>query len=172
MTHRPYGAYAVALVLLLPRGKAAAFAGVQRALFEVLLGGAFAPNHIGMPIVPAGVKLDFLRPQVLMSRNITGGPLTGYLMGGLKYQIEHHHFPNMPRPSVKRDHALVRAHCATNAVAYTETGLFSAYRAIARYLRPVSFTAKDPFTCPLVAMYRGAAPPHQLAGTSREISPT
>jgi hypothetical protein len=63
---------------LLPPGKAAAFVGVQLAVFGVLLGGAFAPNHIGMPIVPAGLKVDFLRRQVLMSRNISGGRITGY----------------------------------------------------------------------------------------------
>jgi len=61
---------------LLPAGTAAAFVGVQLAVFGVLLGGAFAPNHIGMPIVPAGLKVDFLRRQVLMSRNISGGRIT------------------------------------------------------------------------------------------------
>jgi len=64
------------LFLLLPAGTAAAFVGVQLAVFGVLLGGAFAPNHIGMPIVPAGLKVDFLRRQVLMSRNISGGRIT------------------------------------------------------------------------------------------------
>jgi hypothetical protein len=78
---------------LLPAGTAAAFVGVQLAVFGVLLGGAFAPNHIGMPIVLAGLKVDFLRRQVLMSRNISGGRITGYAMGGLNYQIEHHLFP-------------------------------------------------------------------------------
>ncbi len=72
------GGYVAALLLLLPPGKAAAFVGVQLAVFGVLLGGAFAPNHIGMPIVPAGLKVDFLRRQVLMSRNISGGRITGY----------------------------------------------------------------------------------------------
>jgi hypothetical protein len=47
-------------------------------VFGVLLGGTFAPNHIGMPIVPAGLKVDSLRRQVLMSRNISGGRITGY----------------------------------------------------------------------------------------------
>src|SRR5664280_2366208 len=46
-----------------------------------------------MPIVLAGLKVDFLRRQVLMSRNISGGRITGYAMGSLNYQIEHHLFP-------------------------------------------------------------------------------
>jgi hypothetical protein len=108
---------------LLPAGKAAAFVGVQLAVFGVLLGGAFAPNHIGMPIVPAGLKVDFLRRQVLMSRNICGGRITG--SAGLNYQIEHHQFPNMPRPNLKRAQPLVRAHCAEHGVDYTETSLLA-----------------------------------------------
>ena len=41
-------AYPAALLLLLPRGKAAAFFGVQMTLFGIFLGGSFAPNHKGM----------------------------------------------------------------------------------------------------------------------------
>jgi hypothetical protein len=58
-------------------------------LFGVLLGGSFAPNHKRMPLVPPGVKVDFLRRQVLMSRNVLGGPLLDFAMGGLNLQIEH-----------------------------------------------------------------------------------
>ena len=142
------------LFLLLPAGTAAAFVGVQLAVFGVLLGGAFAPNHIGMPIVPAGLKVDFLRRQVLMSRNISGGRITGYAMGGLNYQIEHHLFPNMPRPNLKRAQPLVRAHCAKHGVAYTETSLLQSYRIITRYLNALGVRGQDPFRCPLVALYR------------------
>ena len=74
-----------------------AFLAVQLGLFGVLLGGAFAPNHKGMPIVPRTAKVDFLRRQVLMSRNIRGGRFTDFAMGGLNYQIEHHLFPSMPQ---------------------------------------------------------------------------
>jgi hypothetical protein len=57
------------------------------------MGSSFAPNHIGMPLVSPKLKLDFLRRQVLMSRNISGGPPISVFMGGLNYQIEHHLFP-------------------------------------------------------------------------------
>ena len=72
------------------------------ALFGVYLGGSFAPNHKGMPIIPAGMKVDFLRRQVLTSRNIRGGTAVDFAMGGLNYQIEHHLFPSMPRPNLRR----------------------------------------------------------------------
>jgi fatty acid desaturase len=143
------------LLVLLPVGKAAAFIGLQLALFGVLLGGSFAPNHKGMPIVPADMKVDFLRRQVLMSRNIRGGLLTDFMMGGLNYQIEHHLFPSMPRPNLKRAQPLVRTHCAAHAVAYTETSLGHSYAIVVRYLNAVGLGSRDSFQCPLVRQYRG-----------------
>ena len=89
------------LLVLLPPGKAAAFLAVQLAVFGLLLGGSFAPNHTGMPIVPEDLKIDFLQRQVLMSRNVKGNFLVNAAMGGLNYQIEHHLFPSMPRPHLK-----------------------------------------------------------------------
>ncbi len=47
------------------------------------------------------MKLDFLRRQVLMSRNVRGGVIADFAMGGLNYQIEHHLFPSMPRPDAQ-----------------------------------------------------------------------
>lgn len=147
-------AYVVVLLVLLPPGKAAAFFGLQMALFGVFLGGAFAPNHKGMPIVPATMKVDFLRRQVLMSRNVRGGLMTDFAMGGLNYQIEHHLFPSMPRPNLKQAQSLVRAHCAKHGVAYTETSLVASYGIVVRYLNQVGLRARDPFDCPLVTQFR------------------
>jgi fatty acid desaturase len=149
------GGYLAVLFLLLTPGRALAFLGVQLAVFGVLLGGAFAPNHIGMPIVPATARPDFLRRQVLMSRNVRGGAVVGFLMGGLQHQIEHHLFPSMPRPALKRARALVRAHCARHGIGYEETSLPQAYARIIRYLNAVGRRGADPFRCPLVSMYRG-----------------
>ena len=69
---------------------------------------SFAPNHKGMPIVPAEVKLDFFSKQVRTSRNICGGWWANVLMGGLNYQIEHHLFPSMARPNLRKARALVK----------------------------------------------------------------
>jgi fatty acid desaturase len=101
--------------------------GVQLAVFGVLLGGSFAPNHKGMPLVPKNAKVDFLRRQVLMSRNIRGGPVTDFFMGGLNYQIEHHLFPSMPRPNLRKVQPMVRAFCAEHRINYTETSLLGSY---------------------------------------------
>jgi fatty acid desaturase len=145
----------VALVLLvLPPGKAAAFLGVQIAVFGVYMGGSFAPNHVGMPLVSAKLKLDFLRRQVLVSRNISGGRLMALVMGGLNYQVEHHLFPSMARPHLRKLQPLVVAHCAAEGVPYTQTNLWEAYRSVLGYLNTVGLKGKDPFLCPLVAQRR------------------
>ena len=144
-------AYVVALLLVLPVGMAAAFVAVQSAVFGLWLGGSFAPNHTGMPIVPATSRIDFLRRQVLMSRNVRGGLWVDFAMGGLNYQIEHHLFPSMPRPNLPQARPLVQAYCAAHDVRYTEVGLCEAYRVIVDYLNNVGVRARGPFECPLIA---------------------
>jgi fatty acid desaturase len=139
---------------LLPFGMAWAFIGVQLAVFGLYMGATFAPNHKGMPIIPADVKLDFLSKQVRTSRNITGGWWATILMGGLNYQIEHHLFPSMPRPHLRAARALVRKHCRSNDVPYVETSLLSSYRTVIGYLNRVGLAARDPFDCPLASRLR------------------
>ena len=142
----------VALVVwVLPPWTALAFLGVQLTVFGFYMGFSFAPNHIGMPLVPATLKLDFLRRQVLMSRNISGGPLMSVFMGGLNYQIEHHLFPSIARPHLRKLQPLVRAHCAAEGVPYTQTTLWAAYRRVIAHLNTVGLKGNDPYVCPMVA---------------------
>jgi fatty acid desaturase len=148
-------AYIVLVLVLLPPGKASAFFAVQSAVFGVCLGASFAPNHKGMPIVPRTMKIDFLRRQVLTSRNVRGGFLVDFVLGGLNYQIEHHLFPSMPRPNLRRARPIVRAYCLENDVSYTEVGLFESYGIVVDYLNNVGIRARDPFDCPLAAQLRG-----------------
>jgi fatty acid desaturase len=140
--------------LVLPPGKAVAFLAVQLAVFGFYLGAAFAPNHIGMPLVSARLRLDFLRRQVLMSRNVRGGMAMSILMGGLNYQIEHHLFPSMPRPHLRRAQKLVAAHCVAMGVPYTQTTLWRSYGIVLRYLNTVGLQGRDAFLCPMVAQRR------------------
>jgi fatty acid desaturase len=146
--------YVVVLVLLLPPGLAAAFFVVQMAVFGLCLGGSFAPSHKGMPIVPKDVKIDFLRRQVMMSRNVRGGVLVDVAMGGLNYQIEHHLFPSMPRPNLRLAQPAVRAYCAEQGIVYTEAGLFESYGIVIDYLNNVGIRARGPFECPLAVGMR------------------
>jgi fatty acid desaturase len=87
-----------------------------------------------MPVLSEDDDLDFLRRQVLTSRNVSGGRLTETMLGGLNYQIEHHLFPAMPRPSLRRCRTLVQAFCAQTGLLYCEKGLLSSYSEVLRHL--------------------------------------
>jgi fatty acid desaturase len=148
------GAYLTAIFLLLPPGMAFAFVGVQLAVFGVYMGASFAPNHKGMPILPKDSKVDFLRRQVLTSRNISGGWLVDTYMGGLNYQIEHHLFPNMPRPNLSRAQVIAREYCRAHDIEYTETTVAQSYGIVIRYLNRVGLAAGgDPFDCPAASAF-------------------
>ncbi|HVX46354.1 MAG TPA: acyl-CoA desaturase [Mycobacteriales bacterium] len=151
------GGYLTALLLVLSPGKAAAFLAVQLGLYGLYMGAAFTPNHTGMPIVPRPMKIDFLRRQVLTSRNISGGWFIHFALGGLNHQIEHHLFPNMPRPNLRRVRPLVRDFCHRHDITYTETSLLASYGIVIRYLNDVGLAGRDPFGCPLAAALRAPA---------------
>ena len=127
-------AYVGGVLLVLGPVKAVAFFAVHQAVFGLYMGCSFAPNHKGMPTIPNDEKVDFLRRQVLTSRNVRGGWFTDLLLGGLNYQIEHHLFPNMPRANLRAARLLVRDHCRERAISYTETSLVGSYRIVLRHL--------------------------------------
>jgi fatty acid desaturase len=126
--------YVTAVVLVLSPMRALVFVVVQQGLFGLYLGCAFAPNHKGMPILAEDDDTDFLRRQVLTSRNVRGGRLVDVLLGGLNYQIEHHLFPSMPRASLRHARPIVRAHCLQHGLPYVETSLFDSYRQALHHL--------------------------------------
>lgn len=132
--------YLSILLIVLPPLQALGFLVLHQALFGLYLGMTFAPNHKGMPH-PAGDE-DFLRKQVLTSRNIRGGRFTDAAMGGLNYQIEHHLFPGMPAPNLGKAQPIVQAYCAEIGVPYEQTGLVTSYRQALRYLHEVGEPAR------------------------------
>jgi fatty acid desaturase len=137
------GYFALVFLVLSPV-KAVVFIVVQQGLFGLYLGCSFAPNHKGMPALDPADEGDFLRRQVLTSRNVRGNWLTDFALGGLNYQIEHHLFPSMPRPNLRRSRLLVRTFCRDNDVLYTETSLVSSYAQALRHLNTVSRATRVP----------------------------
>ncbi|WP_435206251.1 fatty acid desaturase family protein [Micromonospora sp. bgisy143] len=129
--------YAGLLLAVMSPGKALLFAAVHQGLWGLYMGCAFAPNHKGMPMPTAEDELDFLRKQVLTSRNVRGSRLVDTALGGLNYQIEHHLFPNMPRANLRRAQPIVRAYCAEQGIPYAETGLVESYRQALAHLHEV-----------------------------------
>jgi fatty acid desaturase len=129
--------YVTALVLVLTPLQAVAFLVVHQGLLGLYLGCAFAPNHKGMPTLTRDEELDFLRRQVLTSRNVVGSRLVDFVLGGLNYQIEHHLFPNMPRPNLRRAQPLIRAFCQDHDLPYAEATMFGSYAQAVRHLHAV-----------------------------------
>ena len=114
--------------------KALAFIALQQAVFSLYLGVSFAPNHKGMPIIESATEAGFARRQVVTARNISGGPFTTFMLGGLNRQIEHHLFPSMPRPNLRRVEGLVRDFCAATDLGYSEESFVESFRQIVHHL--------------------------------------
>lgn len=145
---RMIGFVTLVFIVLSP-GIAFVFLAVQLGLFGFYMGIAFAPNHKGMPVVPKDLTLDFLRRQVLMSRNVRGSRVIDVVMGGLNYQVEHHLFPSMPRPHLRHAAPIVAGYCEAHDVKYTRVGLFTSYGIVVRYINRVGLGERDVFACPL-----------------------
>jgi fatty acid desaturase len=126
--------YLTVVLLVLSPLKALAFVAVQQAVFSLYLGISFAPNHKGMPIIETATAASFARRQVVTARNITGGRFTDFMLGGLNYQIEHHLFPWMPRPNLRRAQGLVRDFCVATDLGYREESFVESFRQIVHHL--------------------------------------
>lgn len=136
-------AYLTVVALVLPPLKAVAFVALHQALFGLYLGCTFAPNHKGMPLATRDER-DFLRRQVLTARNIRGGRVADLVFGGLNYQVEHHLFPSMPRPNLRRSQPLIREFCVARGVRYEDSGVLGSYRQALRHLHRVGAPLRHP----------------------------
>jgi len=146
--------FPVLVLWALGPGMGLAFMAVQLVVFGLYMGGSFAPSHKGMPMIQKDMSVDFLRRQVLTSRNILGGRPMMWVMGGLNYQVEHHLFPSMPSVNLHRARPIVRAYCAENDILYTEATLFESYGIVIAFLNRVGMGYADPFDCPFASQYR------------------
>jgi fatty acid desaturase len=126
--------YLTVVLWVLSPLKALAFVVIQQAVFSVYLGISFAPNHKGMPVIESATAAGFARRQVVTARNITGGPFTTFMLGGLNYQIEHHLFPSMPRANLQRVQGMVRDFCTATGLGYSEESFVESFRQIVHHL--------------------------------------
>jgi hypothetical protein len=95
-----------------------------------------------MPIIETATPTSFARRQVVTARNITGGRFTDFMLGGLNYQIEHHLFPSMPRPNLRRVQGLVRDFCAATDLCYSEESFVGSFRQIVHHLSDVGAASR------------------------------
>jgi fatty acid desaturase len=120
--------YLTALFLIMSPAQALVFALVHHMVFGLHLGSVFAPNHKGMEMPDDDSNWGHLEKQVLTSRNVNGGLVTDWMMGGLNYQIEHHLFPSMPRANLRFAQPMVRSYCERIGMPYLSTGVIESYR--------------------------------------------
>ena len=125
------------LLLALPPWQALVFLLIHKLATGLYLGSTFAPNHKGMEILESGSQMDFLRRQVVTSRNICANVFNDMWYGGLNYQIEHHLFPAMPRANLAKAQRIIRAYCEAHGIAYHATGVRQSYCEILAYLHAV-----------------------------------
>lgn len=130
--------YSGFLLTAMPIVEALIFATLHHALTGLYFGLMFAPNHKGMATFSQEDRPDFLRSQVLTSRNVQPNFLTDFIYGGLNYQIEHHLFPTMPRNKFKAARPIVRSFCESQGIAYCETSLVRSYAEVLGHLRSVT----------------------------------
>jgi fatty acid desaturase len=126
--------YLTVVLWVLSPLKALAFIAIQQAVFSLYLGISFAPNPKGMPLIESATAAGFARRQVITARNIKGGRFTTFMLGGLNYQIEHHLFPSMPRPNLRRVQGLVRDFCEATDLSYSEESFVESFRLIIHHL--------------------------------------
>jgi fatty acid desaturase len=131
--------YYVGLPLLLGPWVGLAFILVHRGLLGLFIGAVFAPNHKGMLVVGEGdEQMDFLRKQVLTSRNVRSTPLIDFLYGGLNHQAAHHLFPGMPRNKLRDAADMTRRFCADHDISYHVTGVRQSFVEILQCLHETS----------------------------------
>jgi len=132
-----FTAYLTAVFLVLSPLTGIIFILVHQCLWGLYMGISFAPGHKGMPTLPPGHNIDFLRRQVMTSRNVRGGVWVDFTLGALNYQVEHHLFPSMPRPHLRLAQPIVRAFCDKRGIEYTECGWLRTYGYVLEHLHSV-----------------------------------
>lgn len=131
------------LFYLLGLWQAVLFIVIHQAFFGLYLGSVFAPNHKGMPIPGKDSQMDFLRRQVLTSRNLKAHWVTDFLFGPLGSQIEHHLFPNMPRNNLREAEKIVKVFCRARSIPYHETSVPQSYKEILQHLHRIGTRLRE-----------------------------
>ena len=138
-----FALYFALLFSVLEPLQALLFIAVHRGLFGTYMVSIFAPNHKAMPVLERDSKVDFLRRQVLTSRNVVAHRITDFLYGGLNYQIEHHLFPRLPRNKLREAQPIIREFCRDHSIAYHETGVLQSYKEILHHLHEVGAPLRE-----------------------------
>lgn len=133
-----YGWFAGVMVAYCSPLEALVFGLGSECLCGILLSVAFVVGHNGMAYYDADKKPEFSELQVTTTRNVHDDPLTGWFMGGLHYQIEHHLFPAMPRHNLAKIKPRVEALCRKYDIPYRCTTLWQGLKEVVGCLDEVA----------------------------------
>ena len=126
------------LFSLLPPLHALLFIIVHQVLYGMYMATIVTHNHIGMPLMPGGSKLDFLRREIITTRDLKTRRLTNFWWGGVNYHIEHHLFRTMPRCNLKRAQGIVKSFCEARSIPFHQVGVLESYKETVRFLYQAS----------------------------------
>ena len=137
-----YTCYGLALFYALDLPAALTVLVTHRMLVGPYVSMVVATNHMGMVRPDVTPQRDYLHNQIVTSRNVSSPAALDFLFAGLNYQIEHHLFPSMARPHLRRAQPIVRRFCAEHQIPYHETSLWRALVEMREYLRSVGTPAR------------------------------
>ncbi|KAF7640393.1 CRE-FAT-3 protein [Meloidogyne graminicola] len=97
-------------------------------------------NHNSVSKFPenSGLLNNFAALHILTTRNMKSSLFVDWFWGGLNYQIEHHLFPTMPRPNLKKCSLLVKQFCLDTELNYLEDDFLTGYFASLKLLYKIS----------------------------------
>ena len=105
----------------------------------LLLAVAFGVGHNGMAVFDPATRPAYGELQVATTRNVDNDALglTGWFMGGLHVQIEHHLYPSVPRHNLEAIRPRVEAMCKRHGVPYHSTTLLQGTVEVLTHLNDV-----------------------------------
>ncbi len=104
---------------------------------SVFTAAVFAPNHIGMPMLSPGERMEYVEQQVTTSRNLSNAAWLDFLFGGLNAQIEHHLFPKLSSGRLRLARPWVKSYCRDHQISYREESVSSALASVVRHLHKI-----------------------------------
>ncbi|XGW32123.1 hypothetical protein V3C99_010365 [Haemonchus contortus] len=132
------------LYLLPSMGIRVLYFAISQLLSAFLIAFVVTFSHNSVDKYPANSRLlnNFACLQLFTTRNMTPGPITDWIWGGLNYQIEHHLFPTMPRCNLNTCMRLVKEFCRENNLPYLVNDYFEGYALNLKQLENIAHLSK------------------------------